>query len=812
MNHFMHPLTILILFGFVYLSSNAKLLAQPTNLPTKKAAEIGDAKIAAETPPASPLPDAPFRTPTLTNTSKSPAPLSTTITNPVSTNAPAALRRTLAPNAAPDKLGVFPATSPLLNSANLPTGNPAATARRPSLPSTIPATAQPTVDNSTNAAAILAAAAATVDPEGDENDAYEAGDVQFQGLDVNTFLDVYALYSGRTVLRAYTLPAPAGVTLKAQTKLTRREVVEAMEGVLSLNGIAMIPIGEKFVKAVPSAQADKEGSSINVQDVSELPDSEAFMTKIVQLKAIKPSEIGPTLQSFSKSATAVTPIDSNQTLVLRDNVSNIKRMLELIKKIDVPPESDFQLSVIPIKYGKVTDIYATMGALIGGGGSGGTGTGAVGAAGVGGQLGMGANFPMGGSRGGSRGGNYNRSGMGSSGGYGGGYNNYNARSSFGGGGYYPQAVATTPAGITAAGAQNSFQNRLNQIVNKASGTPKEETQILEGANIVADERSNQLLVFANKRDMAMITNIVSKVDVLLSQVLIEAIILEVKIGDSLKVGVSAVQQPRDFGKGFLGAGGANNGPNLVGALTNIGAALPTDGGLTYMGKIPGDFDIAISAIAKDNSINIVSRPRIQTSHAIMGRFNIGETVPYVTGTTDYGGYMGNSGLSSRSMVTERPIGLTLEVTPFITPDGLVVMEIFQQFEQRGADVIIDKNPIPVVNNREAEATLTLRDKDMIMLGGFISENRSKSKSGIPFLKDIPGIGFLFRSTANSDDRTELIILLKATILKTPEAAAILATAERMNQPGTRQAIEDFEASNAKRQKAFDKSSKKRTTK
>ena len=804
----MKPFAILFLLGFLSLTPHVRVLAQaPEKLP----------QTLTVPPPASPSGARPLGASSRTNLAP---PFSRTNIDLLGTNPPAGLRRVLNPASEPAPQDatanvIKPRSAPLgATSTNPPAATLGATPRRAQLPSTLPATAQQAGDSATNSAAILAAAAASVDPEGDENESYEAGDVQFQGLDVNTFLDVYALYSGRTVLRAYTLPAPAGVTLKAQTKLTRREVVEAMEGVLSLNGIAMIPIGQKFVKAVPSAQADKEGTAINIQDVSELPDSEAFITKIVQLKALKPSEIGPTLQSFSKSATAVTPIDSNQTLVLRDNVSNIKRMLELIKKIDVPAESDFQLSVIPIKYGKVTDIYATMSALIGGSG-GGTATpgvvGAVGAQGVAGQLGGGANFRSRGS-GSSRGGSYNRSGGGGYGGAGGGYNNYNSRSSFGGGGYYPQAVTATPAGTTAAGAQNSFQNRLNQIVNKASGAQKEETQILEGANIVPDERSNQLLVFANKRDMAMITNIVSKVDVLLSQVLIEAIILEVKLGDSFKLGVSGVQQPRDFGNGIQGGGGANNGPNMFGALTNISSVLPTDGGLTYLGKISGDFDFAISAIAKDNSINIVSRPRIQTSHAILGRFNIGETVPYVTGTTDYGGYMGNSGLSSRSMVTERPIGLTLEVTPFITPDGLVVMEIFQQFEQRGADVIIDKNPIPVVNNREAEATLTLRDKDMIMLGGFISENRSKSKSGVPFLKDIPGIGFLFRSTANSDDRTELIILLKATILKTPEAAAILATAERMNQPGTRKAIEDFEAANDKRQKAFDKSSKKKNAK
>src|SRR6185436_10794204 len=99
--------------------------------------------------------------------------------------------------------------------------------------------------------------------------------------------------------------------------------------------------------------------------------------------------ITTTLQSLAKSSGAVTAIDSNQTLILRDYASNVKRMLEIIEKIDVRPESNFTLEVIPIKYGKVTDIYATMSALISGGGGGATTAATTGANRYGGGMGMG---------------------------------------------------------------------------------------------------------------------------------------------------------------------------------------------------------------------------------------------------------------------------------------------------------------------------------------------------------------------------------------------------------------------------------------
>ena len=158
-----------------------------------------------------------------------------------------------------------------------------------------------------------------------------------------------------------------------------------------------------------------------------------------------------------------------------------------------------------------------------------------------------------------------------------------------------------------------------------------------------------------------------------------------------------------------------------------------------------------------------------------------------------------------------PIGVQLFVTPFITPEGLVVMEIEQSFDTRGTDVIIDGNPIPVVNNRIASATLTMRDGDTIMMGGFITENKSKSKSGVPILKDIPLLGALFRSKNTSSDRTELIVFMRASVLDSPEDAAILANSEKNELPGILQAEREFEESAEIRRKALEKKKWKRPT-
>ncbi|MHB9007505.1 MAG: secretin N-terminal domain-containing protein, partial [Limisphaerales bacterium] len=196
---------------------------------------------------------------------------------------------------------------------------------------------------------------------------------RLQSAPLEQVLQIYALVTGRIVLRPNTLPA-AQLTLDAsQMELTKDEAIQALDSVLSLNGITMIPVGSKFVTAVPTAQALQEAAAFSDVDSEDLPEAGQFVTKIVQLKYAPPSEIMPLVQGFSKIQNGIVPIDSTMTMVIRDNAANVKRMMEIINRVDVEVERDYKLEVIPIKYGTVEEIYATMGSLIGGGAGGGVG-------------------------------------------------------------------------------------------------------------------------------------------------------------------------------------------------------------------------------------------------------------------------------------------------------------------------------------------------------------------------------------------------------------------------------------------------------
>jgi general secretion pathway protein D len=601
-----------------------------------------------------------------------------------------------------------------------------------------------------------------------------AGEINFPATDINQVLSIYGELVNRTILRPTALPAQL-ITLKTQTPLTRTEAIQAFDTVFAMNGITTINVGDKFVKVVPTQQAAAEAAVFSTNDMTLLPEADQYVTHIIQVTNAKPSELVAALQPFAKIPNSILAIDSSQILVIRDFSANVKRMLEMIKQIDVATPLDYDSEVIPIKYALASDIQNALSSL--GGGS---------ATSIGRSPTGGANRPAG-------------AGF-SPGGYGSG--------SLGGGvgglGTPGQQLGGAQPGVGGLGSSTrgtSFQDRLRNIVQRASSSG--DFQILGQTKIIADERTNSLLVFAGKQDMKMIKDIIKKLDVVLAQVLIEAIIMEVTLDDTRNLGISYLQRnPSQGGNYFTGTGAINNGSfanfsQFASTATNAAGSLPS--GFSYLGRFGNDFDATLTAIETDNRINVLSRPTIQTSHAVPATLEIGDTVPYVTGT-----YFGGINGAASSQYQQTFVGINLQVTPLINPDGLVVMDISQDIQQLGTPTIIDNNPVPTTTKRSAQAKVSVKDRDTIILGGFISSTKSKSKSGVPILKDIPVLGYLFRSTADSNKRVELIVLIRPTVLPTPEAAALVATSERNKLPGVKAAEAEYRKDELRRLKEADK--------
>jgi general secretion pathway protein D len=280
------------------------------------------------------------------------------------------------------------------------------------------------------------------------------------------------------------------------------------------------------VKVVPSDQANSTGAGFNNAEATNMPDLGSYETHIVQLKYVKPTEMVAAIQPFAK-LNSIVPLDSNGILIIRDYAENVKRMLEMIDRVDVSVPAEYISEVIPIKYALADDIASALNSL------GGTGSGAT--VSIGGST---ATRTTGGNGFSSPG----TTGAAGTTGTTSGFNSLNSNQprSFGGG-----------TGTTANGTPSGtpFQNRLQAILQRAaSGGQQDQIQLFGQTKIIADERSNSLLIFATRQDMAMIKSIVDKLDVLLSQVLIESVIMEVTLDKNVSTGVSAVQNPSAINK------------------------------------------------------------------------------------------------------------------------------------------------------------------------------------------------------------------------------------------------------------------------
>jgi general secretion pathway protein D len=448
----------------------------------------------------------------------------------------------------------------------------------------------------------------------------------------------------------------------------------------------------------------------------------------------------------------------------------------LIKDIDVAVPSEFVSEVIPIKYAKATEIASALNSLSSGGGG----------ASVGGGTSTGTSTRS-----------TRSSGMGRTGGMSG----YPGQGTMPGMLNQGGATGTTPT----AQPGGSFSQRLQNIIQRASASG--EIQVLGQTKIISDERTNSLLIYASKDDMKIIKDIVAKLDVVLAQVLIEAVIIEVALKNSRDLGIAAYEQKTHPGSGyFQGLGALNNGSSfasspLISSATNVATTLP--GGFSYLASFGQDLDVTVSAVANDSRARILQRPRIQTSHNEPASLFVGESRPYPTSS-----YYGGGAYGGYSSIQQMQIGVTLEVTPLINPDGLVVMDIHQKIDSVSGTVnIANVGDVPITSSKEASAKVSVRDHDTIILGGLIETDKNKTASGVPLLMDIPVLGYLFRNSHNDENRSELIVLIRPTVLPTPEIAALAATAEKNKMPGVRDTEREIRAEETRRLKQADSAEK-----
>lgn len=327
------------------------------------------------------------------------------------------------------------------------------------------------------------------------------------------------------------------------------------------------------------------------------------------------------------------------------------------------------------------------------------------------------------------------------------------------------------------------QQRQLATAKGADGKTKVGQLSAENIKILADKRINGLILMASKADMAALKDILKNMDVMLSQVLIEAVIMQVSLDKNLERGVDWVQRSmiaytdRNGGRNgefaYAGGGGGGQVKPLNAASLNTAASIPAGAGLTYyMTQFGLNLDAVIKMSQSDNRSKIIASPVILTTDNKEAKIDVSEERYFYKGVS-YSGYVSGAQQQAIPNVESRKVGLTLTVTPRINAKKFVVMEIAQKIENiNGTQTISDgtggANDWPIVASREMNASVSVRSGETIILGGLVENNKTENKSGIPFLSKIPFLGFLFGAHSDTGKRSEIVVFITPYVLDSPE--------------------------------------------
>ena len=289
--------------------------------------------------------------------------------------------------------------------------------------------------------------------------------------------------------------------------------------------------------------------------------------------------------------------------------------------------------------------------------------------------------------------------------------------------------------------------------------------------IEADEDTNSLIIMTSPRNYEKVRTILDELDKPVPQVLIKVLIAEVKHDDSVDLGT-------EFS--YL-----NTSNGTASVLTDFGIpAAATAEGL-FASVIDTHFDVKIRALQEDGKLDILSRPYILASNNQTATITIGNEVPFIRDTrTTEGGQTINT-------IEYEDIGIILEVTPYINPEGLVIMDVSQEISAiTGTTVpISDTVNASVYAKRSSENRVIVRDGQTVVIGGLMEDRETETYTKVPLLGDIPILGWIFKRKETQTEKTELLIFLTPSVASKNED---LDAITQMQNAGSNMIRESFE--------------------
>jgi general secretion pathway protein D len=575
--------------------------------------------------------------------------------------------------------------------------------------------------------------------------------IDFNDVDIEVFIKFISELTGRNFI--IDRRVKGNISVISPTKISVDEAYRVFESVLEVHGYATVDAGE-ITKIIPSPYARTMNIETRLKKEADEP-NDKIVTQLIHLKYADPNEVKQLCAPLVSKSSVVLAYSPTNMLIITDVYSNIKRLIQIIDSIDVIGIGQ-SISVLPIEFADAESMVKIIDSV---------------------------------------------------------FNASSGRSAKKGQ-KDVTLVADKRTNIIIVVASETGTERVRKLVNLLDkemprGSEKIHVYYLENAKaeelasvlqefptketggtsagnkgkklapivsedvkITADKSTNSLIIVAEKDDYEVLKEIISKLDIRRSMLYIECLVMEIlkdkslNLGTEWQVGGNGSYDDYDgaWGGGFSGgAMGGDSGyiSSAFAAATGSASVLPPGFSLGVFGEsitlggiVFPTIAAVINAYKKDTDSHILSTPQLLTSDNETAKITVGKNVPYLT--------KASSGDTNYSNYEYKDVGISLEITPQISKDGLIRLEI--ALEVTKLESTTDQFQ-PTTLKRTVDTTVVVNDKNTVVIGGLIDEALSQTEYRVPCLGSIPVLGWLFKSVGKGKEETNLYIFLTPHVLE-----------------------------------------------
>ena len=568
--------------------------------------------------------------------------------------------------------------------------------------------------------------------------------LNFQSVDIRALINTVSEVTG---LNFIVDPRVKGkVTLVSGGPLDADEIYSVFLSVLEVHNFAAIPSGD-VTKIVPTNIVKQSPTPTEYEEPGNASDQQ--LTQVLRLKHASVQELLPILRPLLPPTSHFAAYAPTNTLVLTDTAANIRRLIDIINRIDVPDRRS-SVHVVYLKYAQASILAGVLsnlaGALQSGGGEAKSPQNTVSVQGDDALNALIINAPDAEFR-------------------------------------LLQAVIDQldierpiEGDVHVLYLEHAKAVDLVEILNNVSQTRRqatgEEGQAGGGQVVQADEATNAVVIQASNDTFRTIQRVVEKLDVRREQVYVETIIAEVSTNKSADLGIE--WEFTDPGTNGGQTSASTNFSDQTGGLT---LGFINDLIVDFTGNIVPNLSIVLRALRSDSDTNILSTPNLVTLENQTAEIIVAREIPFITGqfttnvgtttTVDVGENTAVNAVNPFQTIERKDVGITLKITPQINAGNTVRLEIEHEISnvsdinlQGAADIITDR--------RSITTTVEVDDGQIIVLGGLIRDDVVGTVEWVPILGKIPLIGALFRKKSKSAIKTNLMIFLQPRIVRTTE--------------------------------------------